>query len=154
MRIPGAPALQSLPRGVPRIVAPAMMARKAKKRDRAVRVPPSTPEEIELARRGEYNYYPGSGVTANAPSSAPVPAPLMQLSIPVPDDVLPGESMEFQTPDGRVFSAVVPPGTPPGGSFLIEIEPAPATTQMPPPPMPPPSMPPPPMPPMQQLSIP
>ena len=89
---------------------------------RPERVPPSTPEEIELARRDEYDYYPGASTPVGAPTS-PLPSPAtMQMSITVPDGTEAGQAIEFQTPDGRVFSAVVPAGTPPGGSFMIEVE--------------------------------
>ena len=46
----------------------------------------------------------------------------MQMQIPVPDGVQSGQSIEFETPDGRVYGAVVPPNVAPGDSFVVEVE--------------------------------
>ena len=76
---------------------------------------------------------PGSAATSSAPppqppptggaaQSGPPPAPGMQrIGVKVPSGMLPGQEIQFPTPQGPRFKAVIPPGVTAGAVFLVDV---------------------------------
>jgi hypothetical protein len=58
------------------------------------------------------------GYSSGCPAVSPQPA---QMAVTLPPGVQAGQSLQINTPDGRVLTVITPPGVAPGGQFLVDI---------------------------------
>ena len=62
-----------------------------------------------------------SATTTRSGARAPRMAPTQRVAVKVPPGMVAGQAIQFTAPGGGTFTATIPQGVQPGGTFLVEV---------------------------------